>query len=138
MPAPSEKTVYLTANQVITINTIQIKIYSPGEQTGVKNPDLLASAINSPKQSTFKQDASKTLVEKAAALTESLAKNHPFYNANKRTALASLIIFLKLNGYAWTMDVFTEQDLMVNIVTGEYSLEEITTIIKKHCSELQK
>src|SRR5699024_2329445 len=123
MANPSEKVVYLTANQVITINTMQIKIYSPGEQIGVKSPDLLDSAINRPKQSVLKQDA---------ALTQSLAKSHSFHNANKRTALASLIIFLKLNSYTWTMDVYTEQDFMVGIVTGEYALEEITAIIKKH------
>lgn len=132
MANPSEKVVYLTANQVITINTMQIKIYSPGEQIGVKSTDLLDSAINRPKQSVLKQDAYKTLFEKAAALTESLAKNHSFHNANKRTALASLIIFLKLNSYTWTMDVYAEQDFMVGIVTGEYALEEITAIIKKH------
>src|SRR5699024_11774066 len=113
----------LTANQVITINTMQIKIYSPGEQIGVKSPDLLDSAINRPKQSVLKQDAYKTLFEKAAALTESIAKNHSFYNANKRTALAYLIIFLKLNGYKCTMVYYTVQTFMVNIITVDYVIE---------------
>src|SRR5699024_5295112 len=39
MANPSEKVVYLTANQVITINTMQIEIYSPGELIRVKSPD---------------------------------------------------------------------------------------------------
>src|SRR5699024_11471524 len=99
MANPSEKVVYLTANQVITINTMQIKIYSPGEQIGMKSPDLLDSAINRLKQTELKQEAYKTLFEKAAALTESLAKNHSFHNTNKRTEHAYLIMFLKLNNY---------------------------------------
>jgi len=41
MANPPEKVVYLTANQVITINTMQIKIYSPGEHTGVKSPEFI-------------------------------------------------------------------------------------------------
>src|SRR5699024_9465019 len=132
MANPSEKVVYLSANQVITINTMQIKIYSRVEQIGVKSPDLLDSAINRPKQSVFKQDAYKTILENAAALTESLANNQSLHNANKHTSLAALIILLKLNNYTWTMDVYAEQDFMVGIVTGEYALEEITAIIKKH------
>src|SRR5699024_7404322 len=100
--------VYLTTNQVIAINTMQIKVFSPEEPLGVKEPNLLDSALNRPKQTLFKKDAYPTIFEKATALTESIAKNHSFYNANKRTALASLIIFLKLNGYQWTMDVIKE------------------------------
>src|SRR5699024_10292740 len=59
-------------------------------------------------------------------------------NANKRTALASLIIFLELNSYTWTMDVYAEEDFIVGIVTGEYTLEEITAIIKKQSCVLQR
>src|SRR5690625_3644198 len=95
----NHSTIYLTTNQIITINTMQIKLFSPQELTGVKEPSLLESAINRPKQSLLKNDAYPTIFEKAAALTESLARNHPFHNANKRTSLASLIVFLKLNGY---------------------------------------
>lgn len=129
--------VYLTTNLVITINTMQIKVFSPKEQTGVKEPNLLESALNRPKQTVFKHDAYPTIVKKAAALTESLAKKHPFHNANKRTALASLIIFLQLNGYEWTMDVMKEQDFIVDVVTNKYSFEEITEIIKNHSRKLK-
>jgi len=58
----------------------------------VKEPNLLESAINRPKQSVFGDAAYPSIYEKAAALFESIAKKHAFYNANKRTALASLLI----------------------------------------------
>lgn|SRR5690625_485676 len=130
--------VYLTTNQVIAINTMQIKVFSPDEPLGVKEPKLLDSALNRPKQTVLKRDAYPTLFAKAAALTESLAKNHAFYNANKRTALASLIIFLKLNGYQWTMGVVKEQDFIVNIVTDVYAFEEIARMIKEHSRPVEK
>lgn len=94
-----DEIIYLTTNQVITINTVQIRLYSPDEQLGVKDPNLLDSAINRPKQSACGIDAYPTIFEKAAALFESIAKNHAFHNANKRTALASLIVFLKIKHY---------------------------------------
>lgn len=128
--------VYLTTNQVITINTIQIKTFSPEEPVGVKEPGLLDSAIHRPRQSLFGNDAYPTIYEKAAALTDSLAKNHAFYNANKRTALASLIIFLKLNGYKWTMGVVEEQDFIVDIVNHRYTFSEIASTIEEYSIKL--
>ena len=65
----------------------------------VKDPGLLDSTISQPKQFIFSQDAYLSIYEKAAALFESISKNQAFHNANKRTALASLIIFLKINHY---------------------------------------
>ncbi len=128
--------IYLTINQVITINTIQIRLYSPDEQLGVKNPNLLDSAVNRPKQSAFGKDAYPSFYEKAAALFESLAKNHAFHNANKRTALASLIVFLKINHYQWTMGIEDEQDFTVDVVNHKYTFKEIVSIIECHTERL--
>lgn len=128
--------IYLTTNQVIAINTVQIRLYSPDEPVGVKEPNLLDSAINRPKQSVFGNDAYPAIYEKAAALFESIAKNHAFHNANKRTALASLIVFLKLNHYEWTMGIEEEQDFTVDVVNHEYSFEEIVSTIKDHTKKL--
>lgn len=72
------------------------------------------------------------MYEKAAALFESLAKNHAFHNANKRTALASLIVFLKINHYNWTMGIEEEQDFIVDVVNNKYVFEEIISIIESH------
>ncbi|MBN8193417.1 type II toxin-antitoxin system death-on-curing family toxin [Bacillus sp. NTK074B] len=124
--------IYLTTNQVIAINTIQIRLYSPNEPVGVKDAHLLDSAINRPKQSAFGRDAYPEIYDKAAALFESIAKNHAFHNANKRTALASLIVFLKINHYKWTMGIEEEQDFTVDVVNHKYTFEEMTFIIEQH------
>lgn len=75
--------IYLTTNQVIAINTIQIRLYSPDEILGVKDSNLLDSALNRPKRSVFREDAYPSIYEKSTALFESLAKNDTFHNANK-------------------------------------------------------
>lgn len=128
--------VYLTTNQVIAINTVQIRLYSPNEPVGVKDVGLLDSAINRPKQSLFGNDAYPTVYEKAAALFESIAKNHAFHNANKRTALASLIVFLKINHYRWTMGIEEEQDFTVDVVNHKYTFDEIVSVIETHTERL--
>ncbi len=131
-----DEIVYLTTNQVIAINTIQIRLYSPQELVGVKDPGLLDSAINRPKQTVFGNDAYPSIYEKAAALFESLVKNHAFHNANKRTALASLIVFLKINHYRWTMGIQEEQDFTVDVVNHKYTFEEIVATIKENTNVL--
>jgi|SRR5690625_461984 len=132
----SHEVIYLTTNQVIAINTLQIHFYSPKEQRGVKDPSLLDSAINRPKQSVFGKDAYPSIFEKTAALFESIAKNHAFHNANKRTALASLIIFLEINGYKWTMGIEEEQDFTVDLVNHKYTFQEIVSMIRKYTVKL--
>lgn len=131
-----DEIVYLTTNQVIAINTVQIRLYSPQEPVGVKDSSLLESAINRPKQSVFGNDAYPSIYEKAAALFESIAKNHAFHNANKRTALASLIVFLKINHYKWTMGIEEEQDFTVDVVNHKYTFEEAVSTIKESTEKL--
>lgn len=132
----SHKFIYLTTNQIITINTLQIHLYSPKEQRGVKDPGLLDSVINRPMQSVFGKDAYPSIYEKAAALFESIAKNHAFHNANKRTALASLIIFLKINDYKWTMGIDEEQDFTVDVVNHKYTFQQMVSEIKVYTKKL--
>ncbi len=66
---------------------------------GVKNRDLLESAVGRPFQSAFGQDIYPTVIDKAAALFHSLVANHPFHDGNKRTAVVSLQHFLLANGF---------------------------------------
>jgi death on curing protein len=131
-----DEVIYLSTNQVIAINSVQIRLYSPEEPLGVKDPNLLDSAINRPKQSVFDNDAYSSIYEKAAALFESIAKNHAFHNANNRTALASLIIFLKINHYQWKMGIEEEQDFTVDVVNHKYTFEDMVSIIKSHTEKL--
>jgi death on curing protein len=128
---------YLTEHQIIFLNTHQIRLYSPKEPQGVKDKGLLSSAVNRPKQSAFGEDAYPTIYEKAAALFESLLKNHCFYNANKRIAFASLYMFLRQNKYKLIVDPKRAEDFCVQIVDPEQSdvsFEEIVTWIHE-CTE---
>ncbi|QQK74604.1 type II toxin-antitoxin system death-on-curing family toxin [Salicibibacter cibarius] len=109
---------FLTVKEVEAINQYIILKYSPGEPIGVKSLDLLESAVYRPQQSAFGEDAYPTVYEKTAALFESLAQNHPFYNANKRTAFISLTQFLYYNGYDFEMTSQKEQEnFTVDVVT---------------------
>lgn len=123
---------YLTIEEVIMINCMTIKQYSSNEIIGVASIDLLESAINRLKQSVFGQDAYNSIFEKAAALFESLSKNHPFFNANKRTAFISMIQFLRYNGYKFKMSNKKSIDFTCDVVLKKINFNQIYNIIKKY------
>ena len=125
-------TKYLTCEEVIAINIFVIQTFSPDEQNGVKFPTLLDSAVNRPKQSAFGEDAYPTIFDKAAALLESLAQNHSFHSANKRTAFLSLLQFLSYNGHTFVMDTQQAADVVVDVVNHQYTLEQLARVIELH------
>lgn len=98
---------YLTVGEVATINEVEA---GPNHLVDF---GLLESAVLRPQQTIGGQEAYPDIYEKAAALMHSLARNHPFIDGNKRTAAASMIVFLKLNGYGF----HASQDELVAITT---------------------
>ena len=87
---------YLTADQVIWFHEQALRF---GGASGVRSEQLLMSALGQPEQSAFGEDAYPTVAEKAAAYGFFLAENHPFVDANKRTAAIAMLVFLDLNGF---------------------------------------
>lgn len=123
---------FLKPEEVIAINLYVIREFSPNEHDSVKFPDLLNSAVNRPRQSAFGEDAYPTIFSKAAALFESLAQNHAFHNANKRTAFLSLLQFLSYNGYEFLMDSKQAEDFVVDVVNHKYTFDQVVDMIESH------
>lgn len=66
--------------------------------------ELVESALHASAARFGDQDFYPDLIDKAAVLTCRLAWNHPLLNGNKRAAWAALVLFLDLNGVAWSPD----------------------------------
>lgn len=128
---------HLTVQEVIAINVAMIQRYSPGEHIGVKETGLLESAVHRPQSSVFGEDAYPTIFEKAAAFFESLGQNHPFHNANKRTAFTALVIFLRYNGLDFKMDTKQAEDFTVDMVNHRIDRQQVIEIIEAHSINMQ-
>ena len=59
--------------------------------------NILESCLAVPFQTFNKRDLYRGLIRKGAMLFYLLNKNHPFFNGNKRMAVASLLVFLQKN-----------------------------------------
>jgi death-on-curing protein len=69
-----------------------------GGGPGLRDLALLESAIAAPQATMMGQPVFTDLIEIAAAYLFYLCRNHPFTDGNKRTALATCLVFLSENG----------------------------------------
>lgn len=86
---------FLTLDEVLALHEDQIRRY--GGAIGLRDAGLLSSAVATPRATFAGELLHGTLVEIAAAYLYHLARNHPFVDGNKRTALAACLAFLWLN-----------------------------------------
>jgi death-on-curing protein len=85
----------------------------------VRDAGLLEAAAARPRTTVFGEDAYATLEDKAAALAQSIARNHALVDGNKRLTLGALIAFVGVNGRRLTLTNDEAYDLIIAIATGE-------------------
>lgn len=83
---------------------------------GPKDIGLLLSALNRPHVSYGGIQKWRSVHEKAATLLFGLAMNHPFYDANKRTAYLFVIYYLFSQGFMISITEKQLEDLTVLVV----------------------
>ncbi|MBT2380446.1 type II toxin-antitoxin system death-on-curing family toxin [Streptomyces sp. ISL-111] len=88
-------------------------------QAVVRDAGLLESAVHRPSAALFGEEAYPDLIDKAAALLQSLAVNHPFFDGNKRTAWLSCVTVLAMNGVDLRPDIDAAERLVIDVATGE-------------------
>jgi death-on-curing protein len=98
---------------------------------------MLRSAVNRPKTSIFQVDAFPTLSQKAAAYLDSLARNHPFIDGNKRIAYVAAGHFLQLNSRSLKADTDSAEAFVLTVITAEIEIVEIAEWLDEHCAPCQ-
>lgn len=96
----SEGVWWLREAVVVAIHEAQLAEH--GGPAGLRDATLLASALARPQQLEAYGSPRPDLAALAAAYGYGLARNHPFVDGNKRTALVVMETFLNLNG--WELD----------------------------------
>lgn len=84
----------------------------------VRDVGLLASAAARPQTSLFGDDAYRSLHEKAAVLMESIVRNHPLVDGNKRLGWHAVYVFLGINGVRIDAPDDGAYDLVIGVATG--------------------
>jgi death on curing protein len=89
-----------------------------GPSVVVSDYGLLASALARPRASVFGEDAYLDVHLKAAALMQSLARNHALMDGNKRVAWTACRTFLAINGVWIRASADDRFDFVISVATG--------------------
>jgi death on curing protein len=125
---------YLTAEQVLFIHARLIA--ETGGAHGVLNLGLLQLAVARPQASFDGQDLYPDLFSKAAALLESLIGNHAFVDGNKRTAITSSGLFLRINGDRLTANNQELEEFTLQCAQHMVPLDQICLWFESHSESL--
>ena len=108
---------FLTLDDLLTI----IERY---RLQAVRDVGLLDSAAHRSQTSLFGDDAYPSLEEKAAVLLESIVRNDPLIDGNKRLGWIVTVMFLERNGRRVDAPFDDAYDLVIAVSTGEMSYPE--------------
>ena len=87
---------FLNVDMVKEFQEESIKDY--GGSTGIRDKNLLESAVFAPQAGSGEEYFYKDIFEMSTAYLFGIMQNHPFIDGNKRAAVISAIVFLEING----------------------------------------
>ena len=102
-----------------------------GGADGIRDQGLLESAGAAPQATFGGESPFSDLAEVAAAYLFYLCRNHPFVDANKRTAMTAAIVFLRLNEIEPAPDGAAWEELVLLVAASRIDREETTARLRK-------
>jgi len=122
--------VFLTFAEIIEIHDYQIEHF--GGAVGLRDINLLKSAIGMPAATFGEEFLHPAIYEMAAAYLYHLVENHPFIDGNKRVGAMAALIFLDLN----RIDFDAPEDdfiaMVLKVASGQMMKAEITLFLKQY------
>lgn len=124
---------WILKKTVLAIHSMQLAEH--GGSAGIRDEGLLDSALGKP-QHVFAYIEDVDIFRLAASYAFGIAKNHPFVDGNKRTALAVSVTFLDFNG--WDLDTSREDMYFtfLHLADGTLSEEELAAWFRSHATPL--
>ena len=121
---------FLSLENVLRIHESQFA--QKGGSPGLRDIGLLELALAMPRAGFGGEYLHSDLFEMAAAYLFHIAKNHPFVDGNKRTALVSALVFLDLNGVRAEAPDRALEDLVVGVADGTVPKSAVAEFLRRH------
>lgn len=120
----------LTLDEVFGIHADPLRGY--GGTTGLRDLELLRSAIAMPETSFDGEYLHPSVFEMAAAYPYHLSRNHPFRDGHKRTALMCALVFLGLNRQRLEADPDELFELVEGVAAGEVDKAAVAVFLRQN------
>lgn len=129
MKSTPDDCIHLSVPDVEEIHAAVIEAF--GGAAGIRDRSLLESAAAAPRATVFGESPFRSLPEIAAAYMYYLCSNHPFVDGNKRVAITSAIVFLRLNGIEPAADSDAWYSLVMDIASSQTDREGAAKRLRK-------
>jgi death on curing protein len=107
-------------------------IHEFGGLNGVRDEGMLLSSIARPFQTFAGEDLYAGPFDKCAAVLESIVRNHPFLDGNKRTGIALAELLLMAFGKKLHATEDEKYDFVISIAEGRLTFDEIVVWLGGH------
>ena len=121
--------VWIAESVVLAIHEAQLAEH--GGMAGIRDENLLASALGRPRNLDAYGDK-PDVAAIAAAYAFGIARNHPFFDGNKRTGFVLLELFLNLNGRILEASDAECITTMLALAAGDLSEENLAAWLREH------
>ena len=119
---------FLTLAEVLEIHQDQMRRY--GGRPGMRDLDLLKSALAIPQAGMGEEYFHADIIEMAAAYLFHIIRNHPFIDGNKRTGTVSALVFLALNGIEIEAEEAEFERLVRKVAEGKADKNDIAGFLR--------
>jgi death-on-curing protein len=119
----------ITYEEVLEIHQTLLAAF--GGAAGVRDEGLLKSAIDRPFAGFGESEFYTTPAEKAGAMLESVVKNHPFVDGNKRTGYVLMRLILMQSGHDLRATQDEKYDFVIGVASSQLAFPEIVGWIKE-------
>ncbi len=120
----------LSKEQILLLHSQLIREF--GGSDGVRDYNLLESALETPFQSFAGEELYPTIHAKAARLGYGLIKNHCMIDGNKRIGAHAMLVFLAINGIEMK---YTQKELyetVLAVAAGNIDYEALLQWLLEH------
>ena len=122
--------IFLALDEVLALHADQIRRY--GGRAGIRDLELLKSALGVPEVRYGGEYLHPSVVEMAAAYLFHIVRNHPFVDGNKRAGLIAALAFLGLNDLTLDTDADVLFSLVVGVAAGTVAKAEVAVFLQEH------
>ncbi len=121
--------VFLELAEVLAIHRDQIRRY--GGREGIRDLELLQSALAVPAATFSGNFLHADLPEMAVAYLFHIVRDHPFIDGNKRTGAVAAMVFLLLNDREFSAPQDKLVETVVAVAAGKLSKAELTLFFRR-------
>jgi len=120
---------FLSLSEIIEIHQDQVMRY--GGASGIRDMDLLKSALGMPLATYGGEFLHTDIYEMAAAYLFHLVKNHPFLDGNKRVGAVAALVFLALNGYDFHAPEEDFAEMVLSVARSELDKADVAVFLRR-------